>query len=86
MDTKLKSNKTAISIIIIMTILIASIGMVLVYPNIKKDSDKFSYNVYEENYNLIDSIEKSIYSLYYKLYDENNNKIRLSELMLELKP
>ncbi|MBC6003450.1 sensor histidine kinase [Paeniclostridium sp. NSJ-45] len=86
MDTKLKSNKTAISIIIIMTILIASIGMVLVYPNIKKDSDKFSYNVYEENYNLIDSIEKSIYSLYYKLYDENNNKIRPSELMLELKP
>ena len=86
MDTKLKSNKTAISIIIIMTILIVSIGMVLVYPNIKKDSDKFSYNVYEENYNLIDSIEKSIYSLYYKLYDENNNKIRPSELMLELKP
>ena len=86
MDTKLKSNKTAISIIIIMTILIASIGMVLVYPKIKKDSDKFSYNVYEENYNLIDSIEKSIYSLYYKLYDENNNKIRPSELMLELKP
>ena len=86
MDTKLKSNKTAISIIIIMTILIASIGMVLVYPNIKKDSDKFSYNFYEENYNLIDSIEKSIYSLYYKLYDENNNKIRPSELMLELKP
>ena len=86
MDTKLKSNKTAISIIIIMTILIASIGMVLVYPKIKKDSDKFSYNVYEENYNLIESIEKSIYSLYYKLYDENNNKIRPSELMLELKP
>ncbi len=69
-----------------MTILIASIGMVLVYPKIKKDSDKFSYNVYEENYNLIESIEKSIYSLYYKLYDENNNKIRPSELMLELKP
>lgn len=86
MDTKLKSNKTAISIIIVMTILIASIGMVLVYPKIKKDSDKFSYNVYEENYNLIESIEKSIYSLYYKLYDENNNKIRPSELMLELKP
>lgn len=86
MDTKLKSNKTAISIIIIMTILIASIGMVLVYPKIKKDSDKFSYNVYEEDYNLIESIEKSIYSLYYKLYDENNNKIRPSELMLELKP
>ncbi|GAA0863816.1 sensor histidine kinase [Paraclostridium tenue] len=87
MDTKLKSNKTAISIIIIMTILIASIGMVLVYPKIKKDSDKFTYNVYEENYNLIESIEKSIYSLYYKLYDENNNnKIRPSELMLELKP
>ncbi|SCI87821.1 Alkaline phosphatase synthesis sensor protein phoR [uncultured Clostridium sp.] len=82
----MKSNKTAISIIIIMTILIASIGMVLVYPKIKKDSDKFSYNVYEENYNLIESIEKSIYSLYYKLYDENNNKIRPSELMLELKP
>ena len=87
MDTKLKSNKTAISIIIIMTILIASIGMVLVYPKIKKDSDKFSYNVYEEDYNLIESIEKSIYSFYYKLYDENNNnKIRPSELMLELKP
>ncbi len=87
MDTKLKSNKTAIIIIIIMTILIASIGMVLVYPKIKKDSDKFSYNVYEEDYNLIESIEKSIYSFYYKLYDENNNnKIRPSELMLELKP
>lgn len=87
LDIKLKSNKRNIIMIIIMTILIASIGMVLSYTNIKSDSKKYGYNIYEENDEISNSILESIYGLYYKIYDENDEKkIRAADFMLELKP
>lgn len=87
LDIKLKSNKKNIIMVIIMTILIASIGMVLSYTNIKSDSKKYGYNIYEENDEISNSILESIYGLYYKIYDENDEKkIRAADFMLELKP
>lgn len=86
MDTKLKNNKLYVKLIIIMTILIASIGMVLSYQSIKKYSNHFGYNIYEYNDDFSRQLIESTYGLYYKIYDENNEKSRPADLMLELKP
>lgn len=68
-----------------MTILIASIGMVLSYQSIKKYSNHFGYNIYEDNDDFSRKLIDSTYGLYYKIYDENNEKSRPADLMLELK-
>ena len=85
MDTKLKNNKLYVKLIIVMTILIASIGMVLSYQSIKKYSNHFGYNIYEDNDDFSRKLIDSTYGLYYKIYDENNEKSRPADLMLELK-
>ncbi|MDM8129604.1 hypothetical protein QUV80_14175, partial [Paraclostridium benzoelyticum] len=85
MDTKLKNNKLYVKLIIVMTILIASIGMVLSYQSIKKYSNHFGYNIYEDNNDFSRELIESTYGLYYKIYDENNEKTRPADLMLELK-
>ncbi|WP_250675907.1 sensor histidine kinase [Paraclostridium ghonii] len=85
MDTKLKNNKLYIRLIIATTILIASIGMVLSYQSIKKYSNNFTYNIYEDD-DFGKKLVESTYGLYYKIYDENNEKIRPVQLMLYLKP
>lgn len=84
MDTKLKNNKLYIRLIIAITILIASIGMVLSYQSIKKYSNNFTYNIYEDD-DFAKNLVESTYGLYYKIYDENNEKIRPAELMIDLK-
>ncbi|MCU9813527.1 hypothetical protein [Paraclostridium sp. AKS81] len=86
MDTKLKNNKLYVKLIIVMTILIASIGMVLSYQSIKKYSNHFGYNIYEDNGDFTSKLIDSTYGLYYKIYDENNEKTSPADLMLELKP
>ena len=86
MDTKLKNNKLYVKLIILMTILIASIGMVLSYQSIKKYSNHFGYNIYEDNDDFSRELIDSTYGLYYKIYDENNEKTRPADLMLEIKP
>ncbi|WP_207745026.1 HAMP domain-containing sensor histidine kinase [Paraclostridium bifermentans] len=73
-------------LIILMTILIASIGMVLSYQSIKKYSNHFGYNIYEDNDDFSRELIDSTYGLYYKIYDENNEKTRPADLMLEIKP
>ncbi|GAA0714202.1 sensor histidine kinase [Paraclostridium ghonii] len=85
MDTKLKNNKLYIRLIIVMTILIASIVMVLSYQSIKKYSNNYTYNIYEDD-DFEKKLVESTYGLYYKIYDENNEKIRPVQLMLYLKP
>ncbi|MCU9814966.1 hypothetical protein [Paraclostridium sp. AKS73] len=85
MDTKLKNNKLYVKLIIVMTILIASIGMVLSYQSIKKYSNHFGYNIYEDNNDFSRELIESTYGLYYKIYDENNEKTSPADLMLELK-
>lgn len=85
MDTKLKNNKLYIRLIIVMTILIASIGMVLSYQSIKSYSNNFVYNIYEDD-DFSKNLVESTYGLYYKIYVENNEKIRPVQLMLGLKP
>ncbi|MFR3499401.1 MAG: hypothetical protein ACLTT7_10345, partial [Paraclostridium bifermentans] len=86
MDTKLKNNKLYVKLIIVMTILIASIGMVLSYQSIKKYSNHFGYNIYEDNGDFTSKLIDSTYGLYYKIYDENNEKTSPADLMLELNP
>ena len=86
MDIKLKNNKLYVKLIILMTILIASIGMVLSYQSIKKYSNHFGYNIYEDNDDFSRELIDSTYGLYYKIYDENNEKTRPADLMLEIKP
>ncbi|CEN82283.1 Alkaline phosphatase synthesis sensor protein PhoR [[Clostridium] sordellii] len=86
LDIKLKSNKFNIKLVIIITILIASIGMVLSYPRIKSDSKKFGYNIYEENTDFSNDIMESTYSLYCKVYDEKEEKyVKPADIMLEEK-
>ncbi|MGL5311818.1 MAG: sensor histidine kinase [Peptostreptococcaceae bacterium] len=85
MDTKSKSNKIAIYIIGIISILIASIGMCLVYPKIEKDSEKFKYNIYEERTDILEEISEFNYSLYYQMYNEDSSeKKRPSDILLNL--
>ncbi|CEN25382.1 Alkaline phosphatase synthesis sensor protein PhoR [[Clostridium] sordellii] len=86
LDIKLKSNKFNIKLVIIITILIASIGMVLSYQRIKSDSKKFGYNIYEENIQFSNDIMKSTYGLYCKIHDEKEEKhLKPSEIMLDMK-
>lgn len=83
MATKLKSNKNSISLIAVLIILIASIGMVLSYPRIEKDSEKFGYNIYQ-NDSFTNSIVETNYALYYNSEVENKeDKLDPSELILD---
>ncbi|WP_270519970.1 hypothetical protein, partial [Paraclostridium sordellii] len=86
MDIKLKSNKFNIKFVIIITILISSIGMVLSYQRIKSDSEKFGYNIYDENIQFSNDIMKSTYGLYCKIHDEKEEKhLKPSSIMLDMK-
>lgn len=84
LDTKLKNNKFIINIVVIISILIASIGMCLVYPKIEKDSEKFGYNIFEEGYRFLKEIHVANYSLYYqcKKYGEEK-QIKPSDILAE---
>ncbi|CEH33894.1 sensor histidine kinase [Romboutsia lituseburensis] len=84
LDTKLKNNKFIINMVVIISILIASIGMCLVYPKIEKDSEKFGYNIFEEGYRFLKEIHVANYSLYYqcKKYGEEK-QIKPSEILAE---
>lgn len=84
LDTKLKNNKFIINIVVIISILIASIGMCLVYPKIEKDSEKFGYNIFEEGYRFLKEIHLANYSLYYqcKKYGEEK-QIKPSDILVE---
>lgn len=84
LDTKLKNNKFIINIVVIISILIASIGMCLVYPKIEKDSEKFGYNIFEEEYKFLKKIHLANYSLYYqcKKYGEEK-QIKPSDILVE---
>ncbi len=87
LDTKLKSNNYIINIVVAIVILIASIGMCLVYPKIEKDSEKFGYNVFEEKHNFLRDISKTNYSLYYQTYEQNGDKkLKPSDIMIDLDP
>ncbi|MDK2562497.1 sensor histidine kinase [Romboutsia sedimentorum] len=84
MDTKLKSNNYIINIVVLAIILIASIGMCLSYPKIQKNSEKFGYNIFEEEDNFLSDINKINYSLYYKMYEQDGDKkLRPSDVILE---
>lgn len=74
LDTKLKSNNYIINIVVVAVILIASIGMCLSYPKIEKDSEKFGYNIFEEEGNFLSDINKISYSLYYQMYEQDGDK------------
>lgn len=84
LDTKLKNNKFIINTVVIISILIASIGMCLVYPKIEKDSEKFGYNIFEEGYRFLKEIHLANYSLYYqcKKYGEEK-QIKPSDILVE---
>lgn len=84
LDTKLKNNKFILNIVVIISILIASIGMCLVYPKIEKDSEKFGYNIFEEGYRFLKEIHVANYSLYYqcKKYGEEK-QIKPSDILAE---
>lgn len=84
LDTKLKNNKFIVNIVVIISILIASIGMCLVYPKIEKDSEKFGYNIFEEGYRFLKEIHVANYSLYYqcKKYGEEK-QIKPSDILVE---
>lgn len=86
MATKLKSNKNIISLIAVLIILIASIGMVLSYPRIEKDSEKFGYNIYD-NGKFNNDLLKANYGLYYDIKNENSDsKLYPETFMLEKSP
>ncbi|MGL4914354.1 MAG: hypothetical protein ACRC3Y_18190, partial [Romboutsia sp.] len=87
LDTKLKSNKYIINIVVVIAILIASVGMCLVYPRIEKESDKFGYNVFEEPYRFLRDINKINHTLYFKINEgdeENKNQQKPSDVLLDL--
>ncbi len=84
LDTKLKSNNYIINIVVLAVILIASIGMCLSYPKIQKNSEKFGYNIFEEEDNFLSDINKINYSLYYKMYEQDGDKkLRPSDVIVE---
>lgn len=82
-----KNNKYIVNIIISMVILIGSMGLVLTYPKIKQDGNKFVNDVFEyESSVVIENIRRSTYGLYYKIKNENSTEyISPSDLMLEKK-
>lgn len=84
LDTKLKNNKFIINLVVIISILIAAIGMCLFYPKIEKDSEKFGYNIFEEEYRFLKKIHLANYSLYYqcKKYGEEK-QIKPSDILVE---
>lgn len=77
------SNKIIVNTIIIVTLLIASIGVCLSYHKIKKESDKFSYNIFESNTNFQERISESSYALYYKMKKEKDENLTPDSLFVK---
>lgn len=84
MDIRLKSNKYIIKIILLISILIASIGLCMLYPKIQKDSKMFEYNVFESKSYFLRDIVKTSYTLYYKIEKDNDSDtLKPSDLLLD---
>ena len=80
MDINLKSNdkkenKILTSLIIILILFIASVGMFKTYPFISKLAKDKSYN-YLENYDFAKILIESSYALDYKIKNKNNEEIK----------
>ncbi|MGL5346229.1 MAG: sensor histidine kinase [Peptostreptococcaceae bacterium] len=82
MDIKSKNNKI-VNVIIVISVLIASIGMCLVYPQIKKDSEKFKYNIFETQSSIYEKLNKISYSLYYDLNNSTNKEAKPSDILID---
>ncbi|RDY29343.1 sensor histidine kinase [Romboutsia weinsteinii] len=85
MDIKSKNNKYVIKLILVISILIAAIGVCLSYPKIEKDSSKFKYNMFESSSAFLDDIYNTNYALYYKMSKDDDNVLRPSDMILDLK-
>ena len=80
MDINLKSNdkkenKILTSLIILLTLFIAAIGMFKTYPFISKLAKDASYN-YLENYDFAKILIESSYALDYKIKNQNSEEIK----------
>ncbi|CDB75772.1 MULTISPECIES: sensor histidine kinase [Clostridia] len=80
MDINLKSNdkkenKILTSLIILLTLFIAAIGMFKTYPFISKLAKDTSYN-YLENYDFAKILIESSYALDYKIKNQNSEEIK----------
>lgn len=85
LDTKLKNNKFIINTVVIISILIASIGMCLSYPRIQRESSKFSENIFENEQRFLRDINQINYTLYLKMNEVNGEKKSLpSDILLNV--
>ena len=80
MDTNLKSNdkkdnKILTSLMIVLILVIAAIGMFKTYPFISKLAKDASYN-YLENYDFAKSLIESSYALDYNIKTKNSEEIK----------
>ena len=70
-----KENKILTSLIILLTLFIAAIGMFKTYPFISKLAKDTSYN-YLENYDFAKILIESSYALDYKIKNQNSEEIK----------
>ncbi|MEG2288907.1 MAG: HAMP domain-containing sensor histidine kinase [Clostridium sp.] len=83
LDTKLKSNKDKIfiSIISILIVMVASLGMIVSYPSIKKIAEENKYNPYEQS-NFLSKLNDSNNGLYYMMKSEIDEKVKVTDIFI----